>query len=108
MEIIWVRDWTIRPGTAEPILFVQEQVRRGEKFLQPLAGWEAAELGPPGVRFLALRAQLIEFSRALAQRRQRLADAERLFQFFKQVGERSFSGFMFSWTENGCFSFTSA
>ncbi|KAF7482520.1 puratrophin-1 [Marmota monax] len=70
----------------------QEQVRRGEKFLQPLAGWEAAELGPPGVRFLTLRAQLIEFSRALAQRRQRLADAERLFQFFKQAS---------TWAEDG-------
>uniref|UniRef100_A0A8D2DWX8 Pleckstrin homology and RhoGEF domain containing G4 n=1 Tax=Sciurus vulgaris TaxID=55149 RepID=A0A8D2DWX8_SCIVU len=70
----------------------QEQVRRGEKFLQPLAGWEAAELGPPGVRFLALRAQLIEFSRALTQRRQRLADAERLFQFFKQAS---------TWAEEG-------
>ncbi|XP_048210769.1 puratrophin-1 isoform X2 [Perognathus longimembris pacificus] len=70
----------------------QEQVRRGEEFLQPLAGWEAAELGPPGIRFLALRAQLTEFSRALAQRRQRLADAEKLFEFFKQAS---------SWAEAG-------
>ncbi|EHH31754.1 Pleckstrin-like proteiny domain-containing family G member 4 [Macaca mulatta] len=63
----------------------QEQVRQGEKFLQPLTGWEAAELGPPGARFLALRAQLTEFSRALAQRCQRLADAERLFQLFREA-----------------------
>ncbi|XP_012597933.2 puratrophin-1 isoform X1 [Microcebus murinus] len=70
----------------------QEQVRQGEKFLQPLAGWEAADLGPCGARFLALRAQLTEFSRALAQRRQRLADAEKLFQFFKQAS---------TWAEEG-------
>ncbi|KAF5919600.1 hypothetical protein HPG69_000200, partial [Diceros bicornis minor] len=70
----------------------QEQVRRGEKFLQPLAGWEAAELGPPGARFLALQAQLTEFSRALAQRRQQLADAEKLLQFFKQAS---------TWAEEG-------
>lgn len=76
-------------GPAEPSLSLQEQIKQGEKFLQPLAGWEAADLGTPGARFLALRAQLTEFSRALAQRRQRLADAERLFQFFKQVGEGS-------------------
>ncbi|XP_008064877.1 puratrophin-1 isoform X2 [Carlito syrichta] len=63
----------------------QEQIRQGEKFLQPLSGWEAAELGPSGTRFLTLRAQLTEFSRALAQRRQQLADAERLFQLFKQA-----------------------
>ncbi|XP_023565079.1 puratrophin-1 [Octodon degus] len=63
----------------------QEQIKQGEKFLQPLAGWEAADLGAPGARFLALQAQLTEFSRALAQRRQRLADAEKLFQFFKQA-----------------------
>ncbi|XP_023065924.1 puratrophin-1 [Piliocolobus tephrosceles] len=63
----------------------QEQVRQGEKFLQPLTGWEAAELGPPGARFLALRAQLTEFSRALAQRCQRLADAERLSQLFREA-----------------------
>ncbi|KAL4685576.1 hypothetical protein H8959_001173 [Pygathrix nigripes] len=63
----------------------QEQVRQGEKFLQPLTGWEVAELGPPGARFLALRAQLTEFSRALAQRCQRLADAERLFQLFREA-----------------------
>lgn len=66
---------------------LQEQVKQGEKLLQPLVGWEAAELGPTGKRFLALRSQLTEFSRALAQRRQRLADAEKLFQFFKQVAE---------------------
>lgn len=65
----------------------QEQVKQGEKLLQPLVGWEVADLGPPGKRFLALRSQLTEFSRALAQRRQRLADAEKLFQFFKQVAE---------------------
>ncbi|XP_044932101.1 puratrophin-1 isoform X2 [Mustela putorius furo] len=63
----------------------QEQVRRGEKFLQPLAGWEAAELGPVGARFLALQAQLTDFSRALARQRQRLADAEKLSHFFKQA-----------------------
>ncbi|XP_073913027.1 puratrophin-1 [Castor canadensis] len=63
----------------------QEQVSRGERFLQPLAGLDAAELGLPGTRFLALRTQLTEFSRALAQRRQRLADAEKLFQLFKQA-----------------------
>nr|XP_053770833.1 puratrophin-1 [Desmodus rotundus] len=63
----------------------QEQVRQGEKFLQPLAGWEAVELGPLGAQFLALQDQLTEFSRALAQRRQRLADAERLSCFFKQA-----------------------
>ncbi|XP_063103571.1 puratrophin-1 isoform X2 [Cavia porcellus] len=63
----------------------QEQIKQGEKFLQPLAGWEAADLGAPGARFLALRAQLTEFSRALAQQRQHLADAEKLFQFFKQA-----------------------
>lgn len=71
---------------AEPSLCLQEQVRRGEKFLQPLAGWEAAELGPVGARFLALQAQLTDFSRALARQRQRLADAEKLSHFFKQVG----------------------
>ncbi|XP_076428175.1 puratrophin-1 isoform X3 [Peromyscus maniculatus bairdii] len=70
----------------------QEQVKQGEKLLQPLVGWEAAELGPPGKRFLTLRSQLTEFSRALAQRRQRLADAEKLFQFFKQAT---------AWTEEG-------
>ncbi|KAM9192134.1 puratrophin-1 [Dugong dugon] len=70
----------------------QEQIRRGEKVLQPLAGWEAAELGSPGARFLALKAQLTEFSRALAQRRQRLADAERLLRFFKQA---------LTWAEEG-------
>uniref|UniRef100_A0A8C4M787 Pleckstrin homology and RhoGEF domain containing G4 n=1 Tax=Equus asinus TaxID=9793 RepID=A0A8C4M787_EQUAS len=70
----------------------QEQVRRGEKFLQPLAGWEAAELGPPGAHFLALQTQLTEFSRALAQRRQQLADAEKLLQFFKQAS---------TWAEEG-------
>uniref|UniRef100_H0WFJ9 Pleckstrin homology and RhoGEF domain containing G4 n=1 Tax=Otolemur garnettii TaxID=30611 RepID=H0WFJ9_OTOGA len=70
----------------------QEQVSQGEKFLQPLAGWEAADLGPQGARFLDLQAQLTEFSRALAQRRQRLADAERLFQFFKQAS---------TWAEEG-------
>ncbi|XP_032180188.1 puratrophin-1 isoform X2 [Mustela erminea] len=63
----------------------QEQVRRGEKFLQPLAGWEAAELGPVGARFLALQAQLTDFSRALARQRQQLADAEKLSHFFKQA-----------------------
>lgn len=72
-------------SAAEPHLCLQEQVRQGERFLQPLAGWEAAELGPVGARFLALQAQLTEFSRALAQRRQWLADAERLSCFFKQV-----------------------
>ncbi|KAM5262707.1 puratrophin-1 [Ctenodactylus gundi] len=70
----------------------QEQVKRGEKLLQSLDGWEAAELGPSGARFLVLRAQLTEFSRALAQRRQRLADAEKLFQFFKQAS---------TWAEEG-------
>ncbi|XP_019511447.1 PREDICTED: puratrophin-1 [Hipposideros armiger] len=70
----------------------QEQVRRGEKFLQPLTGWEEAELGPPGARFLALQSQLAEFSRALAQRRQRLTDAERLLLFFKQAS---------TWAEEG-------
>ncbi|XP_043754669.1 puratrophin-1 isoform X3 [Cervus elaphus] len=63
----------------------QEQVRRGEKCLQPLVGCDAAELGPFGARFLTLRTQLADFSRALGQRRQRLADAEKLLQFFKQV-----------------------
>uniref|UniRef100_G1MG60 Pleckstrin homology and RhoGEF domain containing G4 n=1 Tax=Ailuropoda melanoleuca TaxID=9646 RepID=G1MG60_AILME len=70
----------------------QEQVRRGEKFLQPLAGWEAAELGPAGARFLALQAQLTDFSRALARRRRRLADAEKLSYFFKQA---------LTWAEEG-------
>ncbi|KAK2497774.1 hypothetical protein MC885_015646 [Smutsia gigantea] len=70
----------------------REQVRRGEKFLQPLAGWKAAELGPSGAHFLALQAQLTDFSRALGQRRQRLADAERLLQFFKQAS---------TWAEEG-------
>ncbi|XP_045746874.2 puratrophin-1 [Mirounga angustirostris] len=70
----------------------QEQVRRAEKFLQPLAGWEAAELGPTGARFLALQAQLTDFSRALARRRQRLADAEKLSHFFKQAS---------TWAEEG-------
>ncbi|KAL6080281.1 hypothetical protein STEG23_010402 [Scotinomys teguina] len=70
----------------------QEQVKQGERLLQPLVGWEAAELGPLGKRFLTLRSQLTEFSRALAQRRQRLADAEKLFQFFKQAT---------TWTEEG-------
>ncbi|XP_037371764.1 puratrophin-1 isoform X2 [Talpa occidentalis] len=70
----------------------QEQVRRGEKFLQPLTGWEAAELGPRGAHFLALKAQLTEFSRAVAQRRQRLTDAERLSRFFKQAS---------TWAEEG-------
>ncbi|KAM5297737.1 puratrophin-1 [Glossophaga mutica] len=70
----------------------QEKVRQGEKFLQPLAGWEAAELGPLGARFLALQDQLTEFSRALAQRRQRLADAERLSCYFKQA---------LTWAEEG-------
>lgn len=73
----------------EPSLCLQEQVRQGEKFLQPLAGWEAAELGPIGARFLALQAQLTDFSKALAQRRQQLADAEKLSHFFKQVGKVS-------------------
>ncbi|XP_027476052.2 puratrophin-1 [Zalophus californianus] len=70
----------------------QEQVRRAEKFLQPLAGWEAAELGPAGARFLALQAQLTDFSRALARQRQRLADAEKLSHFFKQAS---------TWAEEG-------
>ncbi|XP_012586040.1 PREDICTED: puratrophin-1 [Condylura cristata] len=70
----------------------QEQVRRGEQFLQPLTGWETAELGPRGAHFLALKAQLTEFSRALAQRRQRLIDAERLSRFFKQAS---------TWAEEG-------
>ncbi|XP_055477324.1 puratrophin-1 [Psammomys obesus] len=70
----------------------QERVSQGEKLLQPLAGWEAAELGAPGQRLLALRSQLTEFSRALAQRRQRLADAEKLFQLFKQAS---------TWMEEG-------
>ncbi|XP_072671112.1 puratrophin-1 isoform X2 [Canis lupus baileyi] len=70
----------------------QEQVRRGEKFLQPLAGWEAAELGPAGARFLARQAKLTDFSRALTRRRQRLADAERLFHLFKQAS---------TWAEEG-------
>uniref|UniRef100_A0A8C3VVF9 Pleckstrin homology and RhoGEF domain containing G4 n=1 Tax=Catagonus wagneri TaxID=51154 RepID=A0A8C3VVF9_9CETA len=70
----------------------QEQVKQGEKFLQLLVGWDAAELGPFGARFLALQAQLTDFSRALAQRRQRLADAERLMQFFRQAS---------TWAEEG-------
>uniref|UniRef100_A0A8B9YVL0 Pleckstrin homology and RhoGEF domain containing G4 n=1 Tax=Bos mutus grunniens TaxID=30521 RepID=A0A8B9YVL0_BOSMU len=70
----------------------QEQVRRGEKCLQPLVGCDAAELGPFGARFLTLQTQLADFSRALAQRRQRLADAERLLQFFKQA---------LTWAEEG-------
>ncbi|XP_037018446.2 puratrophin-1 [Artibeus jamaicensis] len=70
----------------------QEQIRQGEKFLQPLAGWEAAELGPLGARFLALQDQLTKFSRALAQQRQRLADAERLSCYFKQAS---------TWAEKG-------
>ncbi|XP_039744909.1 puratrophin-1 [Pteropus medius] len=70
----------------------QEQLRQGEKFLQPLAGWEAAELGPHGARFLALQAQLTKFSRALAQRRQRLTDAEMLLRLFKQAS---------TWAEEG-------
>nr|KAF6411330.1 pleckstrin homology and RhoGEF domain containing G4 [Rousettus aegyptiacus] len=70
----------------------QEQLRRGEKFLQPLAGWEAVELGPHGARFLALQAQLTKFSRALAQRRQRLTDAEMLLRLFKQAS---------TWAEEG-------
>lgn len=79
---------TRSPGLAtKPIFCLQEQLRRGEKFLQPLAGWEAVELGPHGARFLALQAQLTKFSRALAQRRQRLTDAEMLLRLFKQVGE---------------------
>lgn len=78
-------------GVAEPTLSLQEQVRQGEKFLQLLAGCEAGNLGPLGARFLALRAQLSEFSQALAQRRQRLADAERLFQFLKQVSAQPYS-----------------
>lgn len=74
------------PNLLSPVSYLQEQVRRGEKFLQPLAGWEAAELGPAGARFLARQAKLTDFSRALTRRRQRLADAERLFHLFKQVG----------------------
>nr|XP_036881278.1 puratrophin-1 isoform X2 [Manis javanica] len=70
----------------------QEQVRRGEKFLQPLAGWKATELGPTGARFLALQAQLTDFSRALGQWRQWLSDAERLLQLFKQAS---------TWAEEG-------
>lgn len=80
---------TTRPGLGELSLCLQEQVRRGEKLLQPLVGWDAAELGPAGARFLTLQAQLTDFCRALAQRRQRLADAERLLQLFRQVGEGS-------------------
>ncbi|XP_006878960.1 PREDICTED: puratrophin-1 [Elephantulus edwardii] len=70
----------------------QEHIRQGERILQPLAAWEAAELGSPGARFLALQAQLTAFSRALAQWHQRLADAERLQQFFKQAS---------TWAEEG-------
>ncbi|XP_075393339.1 puratrophin-1 isoform X2 [Tenrec ecaudatus] len=70
----------------------QEQIRRGEKALQPLAGWQEADLGAPGARFLALQAQLTAFSRALSQRRQRLADAERLVHLFKQAS---------TWAEEG-------
>ncbi|KAB0394007.1 hypothetical protein E2I00_011718, partial [Balaenoptera physalus] len=70
----------------------QEHVRRGEKLLQPLVGWDAAELGPSGARFLTLQAQLTDFCRALVQRRQQLADAERLLQFFKQA---------LTWAEEG-------
>ncbi|XP_031314130.2 puratrophin-1 isoform X1 [Camelus dromedarius] len=70
----------------------QEQVRRGEKFLQPLVGWDVAELGPSGARFLTLQAQLTDFSRALAHRRQQLADAESLLQYFKQTS---------TWAEEG-------
>lgn len=72
---------------AEFSLSLQEQLKQGEKLLQPLVGWEAPELGSLGKRFLALRSQLTEFSRALAQRRQQLADAEKLFQLFKQVAK---------------------
>lgn len=78
-----------RPRLADSRLCLQEQVRRGEKCLQPLVGCDAAELGPFGARFLTLQTQLADFSRALGQRRQRLADAEKLLQFFKQVGEGS-------------------
>ncbi|KAM6223774.1 puratrophin-1 [Rhynchocyon petersi] len=70
----------------------QEKIREGEMILQPLAGWEEAELGSPGTRFLALQAQLTAFSKALAQQRERLADAEKLVQFFKQAS---------TWAEEG-------
>nr|XP_020740618.1 puratrophin-1 isoform X3 [Odocoileus virginianus texanus] len=75
----------------------QEQVRRAEKCLQPLVGCDAAELGPFGTRFLTLQTQLADFSRALAQRRQRLADAEKLLQFFKQGAVTPGAPTDFSW-----------
>ncbi|XP_055001586.1 puratrophin-1 [Sorex araneus] len=99
--------WPALEGPEEPSLHVllqargsfqeldhvaQEQVRQGEKMLKPLVGWEAAELGPLGTRFLALRAQLTEFSAALAQQRQRLANAEKLLSFFEQAS---------TWAEEG-------
>lgn len=87
VEETWAWGLDHQTSAAEPSLCLQEQVRQGEKLLQPLAGWGAAELGPLGARFLALQAQLTEFSRALAQRRQWLADAERLSCLFKQVCE---------------------
>lgn len=92
LEETWAWGLDHQTSAAESSLCLQEQVRQGEKFLQPLTGWEAAELGPVGARFLALKAQLTEFSRALAQRRQWLADAERLSCFFKQVCEGSAPG----------------
>ncbi|XP_045149691.1 puratrophin-1 isoform X2 [Echinops telfairi] len=70
----------------------QEQIRRGEKALQPLAGWQEADLGTLGARFLALQGQLTAFSKALTQRRQRLADAEKLVLLFKQAS---------TWAEEG-------
>ncbi|XP_055992099.1 puratrophin-1 [Sorex fumeus] len=106
---VWLRQvgWPALDGPKEPSLqmllqaraafqeldqVAQEQVKQGEKMLQPLVGWEAAELGPLGTRFLALRAQLTEFSAALAQQRQRLENAEKLLSFFEQAS---------TWAEEG-------
>ncbi|XP_031805096.1 puratrophin-1 [Sarcophilus harrisii] len=63
----------------------QEQARRGEAIL---AGWEAMELGrlgAAGAHLLSLRAQLSEFSRALARRRRQLMDAHQLSQLLDQA-----------------------
>ncbi|XP_049643376.1 puratrophin-1 [Suncus etruscus] len=106
---VWLQQvgWPALEGPKEPSLHVllqacgsfqeldqiaQEQIKQGEKVLQPLTGWDAAELGPLGAHFLALQAQLTEFSVALAQRRQKLANADKLSSFFEQAS---------NWAEEG-------
>ncbi|XP_068941991.1 puratrophin-1 [Petaurus breviceps papuanus] len=62
----------------------QEHIHRGEEIL---AGWEVTELGQlgaPGACLISLQVHLSEFSKALAQRRRQLMDAQHLSQLLDQ------------------------